>query len=198
MPAHLAHPLHLGPAGGRSGRVCKERRPAPSTAPMRTHLRSLVLGLVAALLLLQPAARAGAGCAASMLTGSCACTEAAAPGSDDEPSCCEKAEQAAQPESAPQDEGAQEDGPRFGAESGCACTASPLPDLPGAPNTADPAGRTIVELLKLAARCTLEPQVLAVPSSEAPPPRAPRPRIAFTVPRASTARALAWFCTWLR
>ncbi len=158
---------------------------------MTTHLRTLILALVAALLLLQPAARAGAGCAETMLTGSCACTESSAV--EGTASCCQGGGDEAPEESTPDD-----GQPQFGTDSGCACTASPLPELPGAPKTADAEAGSIVERLALATSCAQEQRADVVATPEARPPR-PRVRAhVSTIPRASTARTLSFLGTWLR
>ncbi|MCY2960854.1 MAG: hypothetical protein NTY35_11865 [Planctomycetota bacterium] len=159
---------------------------------MNTTLRTLVLGALAVLLLLQPAARAGAGCGESMLTGSCGCTAPEKAEGEGARSCCQGASGAAEHESAPDDSR-----PRLGSDAGCACTASPLPDLPGAPRTSDSFAGTLLERFELAARCAAA-HVDVLPAAQESPPRAPHPRPLSLVPRGSTARTLAFLGTCLR
>lgn len=161
---------------------------------MSTALRTLVLCFVAALLLLQPAARAGAGCAETMLTGACECTEAAPSGTLDSGSCCGGGDAGAQDESSP-DDGS---GPALAAESGCQCTASPLPDLPVAPQCTASSSGSLAARVVLAAQCALLRRIEATAAPEHAPPRAPPPGPASIVPRGSTARTLAFLGTCLR
>jgi len=162
---------------------------------MSTALRTLVLGLVAALLLLQPAARAGAGCGETMLTGSCDCTEPAADGAESAGGCCGSADAGSPDESSPDDEA----GPAVAAESGCQCSASPLPDLPGAPRGQDREASTLGERVTQATQCALEQRGGAIAAPELAPPRTPpRARPANHLSRGSTARTLAFLGTCLR
>ena len=91
---------------------------------MPHSLRRLLFGLIAALLLLQPAVRAGAGCAVSLFTGTCPCTaEAEANAADGAPSsCCET-----ETTGSDQDERAP---------SKCGCEVKAPSELPTTPRTA--------------------------------------------------------------
>jgi len=94
---------------------------------VQTPLRSLLFGLIAALLLLQPAVRAGAACASSLFTGTCPCIAAAdEPASDTEKSAC-----CGQAQSVDESGGSTQD-PSGPSKCGCSVNA---PEQPAAPRT---------------------------------------------------------------
>jgi hypothetical protein len=159
---------------------------------MPRPLHSLLLAVLTALLLVQPAVLAGASCAEEMLTGRCGCTQA-----DDAPqarSCC-----ATQP-----DEGAPGEGTALQAGKQCGCTLAPVPHAPAAPAHDGPglttgSARTWLDLgAAVSARSLFDAAAapLWAASDGSPPGTALRPHDLAS--RTSAARYLTFLCTSLR
>ncbi len=159
---------------------------------MPSILHSLFAGLIAALLLLQPAIRAGAGCAEALLSASCACSR---PIEDDSKaaSCCTTREHA---------DPTPVEGARIESAGGhCACELAPVPDA-----TATPAGtggaldsdgaRGWIDACAAAPLCEAQAgrAQLGVPWPPGPPPDHARADHDF-VGRHGAARFLTFVCT---
>ncbi len=151
---------------------------------MPNPLRRLLFGLIAALLLLQPAVRAGAGCASTLFTGTCPCTEAPdETASDEAPStCCTPAQ------SSDESNGTTPDPT---GTSKCGCTATTNPEPPATPRTLTVGASqpSVLEQIQVAFAVAL-PEVHRVRAVEAPRPPGRDSDLQF-VRGPTTARRLA-------
>jgi hypothetical protein len=164
---------------------------------MPRPLHSLLLAVLTALLLVQPAVVAGASCAEEMFTGQCGCTEPDAAG--DARSCC-----APQADEGALALGALAEGDTLRPESPCDCSLAPVPHAPAAP-AHDAAGLTTEGARSWIGLCAALPASSALDAAPAPRWAASdgAPPAAALCPhdlasRGGAARYLTFLCTSLR